>query len=284
MKIFATRVWGYHPPTWPLITFSGEGILNRLLKQSMAEDIVVFVGTLDHPTQERDRGRLLGFAQFGRYAIDSLDVLQTENLSPEHYENGKFKWPTALVMTRAWEFTDDPYPELKKVLSKQLPYQAISQAVLLDEYDSGVIRSLPAREVDIPITDALARVKRQNIALSNQGPTKGIMPSNWISLTGRTLGKESFVYAMRYGKSDCWKIGYTTDLKRRLSELNQHIPSEIGCDHWQPIFTQKWPEEKLAFEMEQNLLASLSPYRSVGERVICSYSNIETEWIKHVIG
>lgn len=283
MKIFATRVWGYDPDTWPLVTFSGEAIANNLLKASTADDIVVFVGTLKEPTQERDRGRLVGFCQFGRHLIDSLDVLQEENLLPEHYENGVFKWPKALVMTRAWVFDDDPQPELKKVFEKQLPFQAISQAVLLSEYDSDVVKNLKATEVEVPETEALAKVKRLNVALSRPEPTTGVFPIAWKSLVERKLGQQASTYLLRFGKTNCWKVGWALEPKKRLTEINKHIPYEVIEQKWHLHMWQPWPDEKMAFEMEQRILNATSTFRSIGERLICSQQDIESIWTSKLI-
>jgi len=283
MKIFATRVWGFHPPTWPLVTFSGEAIANNLLRASSADDIVVFVGTLKEPTQERDRGRLLGFCQFGRHLIDSLDVLQEENLSPEHYEKGEFKWPKALVMSRAWVFDDEPLPELKKVFEKQLPFQAMSQAVRLSEYDSEVVENLKATEVEIPETEALSKIRRLNVALSRPSPTTGVFPSAWKSLVERQLGKRASTYLLRFGKSNCWKVGWALEPKERLSDINKHVPHEVIDQKWNLHMWQPWPDEKMAFDMEQRVLKGATKFRSTGERMLCSQQEIESIWTSNLI-
>lgn len=278
MKIFATRVWGYDPINWPLVTFSSEGLANNLLLASSPEDIVVFVGTLGDNTQEHEQGRLLGFCQFGRYQINSLDVLQEENLFPVHYEKGKFKWPKALVMSRAWVFDDDPLPELKQVFDKQLPFSATSQAVLLNDFDGDVVKNLEATELVIPETEALEKVKRLNVALSESLTTKGVLPSAWKSLVVRKLGSPASTYLMRFGNSNCWKVGWAIDVTKRLNEINKHVPTEVLNQSWNLQLTQKWPNETMAYEMEQRVLQAAVKFRSVGERVNCSKDQIERIW------
>ncbi|VAW05498.1 hypothetical protein MNBD_ALPHA04-2038 [hydrothermal vent metagenome] len=101
MKLFATRVWGFDPHNWPVVTFGLDGHRDNLLRKSSAGDAIVFVGTQGEPTTEKDQGRLLGVAQFGRDPVDTLEIIPEEVLRPEQYdERGNFRWPKALIMTR----------------------------------------------------------------------------------------------------------------------------------------------------------------------------------------
>jgi hypothetical protein len=94
MKVFATRVWGFDPGVWPVITFGLEGNRDWLLQNSSSGDRIVFVGTQGAPTSESERGRLLGMAEIGRRAVDTLDVIRADIRNPEDYdEQGNFKWP-----------------------------------------------------------------------------------------------------------------------------------------------------------------------------------------------
>ena len=58
-------------------------------------------------------------------------------------------------------------------------------------------------------------------------PTTGPQPTSWSSRITRTIGNESGVYIMKFGKHDLWKIGYTTNLETHLRDINRHIPHEI---------------------------------------------------------
>lgn len=281
MKLFATRVWGFDPYNWPVVTFGLDGHRDNLIMKSSAGDAIVFVGTQGEPTPEKDQGRLLGVAQFGRDPVDTLEIIPKEVLRPEQYdERGNFRWPKALIMTRVWEFIDDPKPWLLDVLEDQLTYQATIQAVELNERDTRAVFELPAKEIALPENKVLANYQRFNIALTGGKPTKGVVPSAWSGKTGRTLGNESVTYALRFGTNNCWKVGHTIDFKRRLGEINKHIPTEVLNAEWKPFMQQKWPDEGLAYDMEQRVLNTLDKHRSIGERITCTKAELESAWIK----
>jgi hypothetical protein len=282
MKIFATRVWGFDPAYWPVITFGLEGNRDRLLKQSQVGDCIVFVGTQNAPTHESERGRLLGIAQIGRIATDTLSVVPQSVLHPHDYdEYGNFRWPKALAMTRAWAFNEKPL--LKDVLSKQLPFNATAQAVLLSDEDAERIKNLRAAEIVIPSSHTIEKLQKLEMALSNGKPTKGVIPSAWNSNVTRTLGNPSVTYAMRYGTTDCWKIGHTTNTQQRLNEVKKHIPHEITNAQWALYLTQKWADENMAYAMEQKLFSLLEKQRTEGERVRCSEALLMESWARAVL-
>ena len=109
--------------------------------QSAAGDRVVFVGTLRDPTPEPMRGRLIGMAEIGRIPVDTEDIIGDRVRSSHDYgETGRFHWPNAIPMVRAWRFA--PPPMLLEVLEEQLPYHATSQAVALSQVDANAVLSL----------------------------------------------------------------------------------------------------------------------------------------------
>jgi len=81
MRIFATRVWGFDPETWPVITFGLEGNRDNLLKNSVAGDRIIFVGTQTDPTHDSDKGRILGMAEIGRISVATLKIVKAEDIS-----------------------------------------------------------------------------------------------------------------------------------------------------------------------------------------------------------
>lgn len=281
MRIFATRVWGFDPVSWPVITFGLEGNRGRLLKESEVGDCILFVGTQGEPTDEEERGRLLGIARIGRIPVETLSVLDPSAVSPHDYdEHGRFRWPKALAMTQAWAFRTKPY--LKDVLAAQLPYNATTQAVPLDERDATAVMELEAEEIMIPSSEPIERLRTLEAALSAGKPTRGVVPTAWSREVGRTLGNPSVTYAMRYGKTDCWKIGHAVDAKTRLAEINRHVPHEVTGARWALWRVQKWPDETMAYAMEQKLFGALVGCRTEGERVRCPESSLHEAWMKAI--
>ncbi len=285
MKIFATRVWGYDPTRWPLITFSNDGNRDNLLRKSKAGDIVVFVGTQNEPTQLYERGGLLGIAQFSRSPIDTLSVLDKENISPHDYDDkGQFRWPKALLMTRAWRFSGKPLPQLREVFENQLPYNATVQAVELSETDIKAVKELPAKEVELPETRTSRAYRKQEETLARNSPTTGPIPSAWESTVKNNPETEAVTYVLRFGKTDCWKIGWADNLDKRLRQVNKHIPVEICNSQWNCAWKQQWPNRKSAYDMEQSLLRGLQRHRTIGERILCCEDDIQNIWIQTVVG
>lgn len=278
MKIFITRVWGFDPERWPVITFGLEGNRDKLLQESSPGDRIIFVGTLREPTQDAIRGRLLGIAEIGRIAVDTLNVIGNEVRGPHDYdETGRFRWPKAILMVRAWRFA--PQPMLLDVLTEQLPYHATPQAILLSQEDADAVLSLPLVEAAIPTSSALEKAKLLDRALNGSRPTTGPVPSSWTGASGRDVNRTAFTYALRFGNTDIWKIGYAVDVKERLKQVNWHIPMEIVPERWSLKFQQQWQSETDAYAMEQRMLRGLDRHRTEGERVKCSEPELLTAWL-----
>lgn len=278
MKIFITRVWGFDPERWPVITFGLEGNRDKLLRESSPGDRIVFVGTLREPTPDSMRGRLLGMAEIGRIAVDTLDVIGDDVRGPHDYdEAGQFRWPKAILMVRAWRFA--PQPLLLDVLTEQLPYHATPQAVLLSHEDADAVRGLPFVEATIPTSPALEKAKLLDRALHGARPTTGPVPSSWQGTAGRDVNRVAFTYALQFGKTDIWKIGHAIDLKERLKQVNWHIPTEIVPERWRLSFQQQWECETDAYGMEQRVLGLLERHRTEGERVRCTEAVLLSAWL-----
>lgn len=278
MKVFITRVWGFDPERWPVITFGLEGNRDNLLQDSSPGDRIVFVGTLREPTPEPLRGRLLGMAEIGRIAVDTLDVIGEDVRGPQDYdEAGYFRWPKAILMVRAWRFR--PQPMLLDVLAEQLPYHATSQAVLLDGRDADAVMSLNAEEVEIPASEALVKARLLDKALNLGRPTTGPEPKSWEGSTGRDVSRTAFTYALRFGRTDIWKIGHAVDVKERLKQVNCHIPPEAVPERWNATFQQAWDSETDAYGMEQRVLRALAASRTEGERVRCTEPELWAAWL-----
>ncbi len=276
MKIFATRVWGFDPWNWPVVVFGREGDLNSLLARSSPGDRIVFAATLDQERVEpQNRGRLLGMAEFGRQIVRTEKLVQREHMSPHDLdETGRVRWPYALPMTKAWRFPD--IPGTVDTLGHQLPYNATSQAVLLDDDETRAIGRLRIESVELPpvvepyraVVDALPRGK----------PTTGPTPTSASFSVERVAEQRAFTYCLQFGKRELWKIGHTVDPKQRLCEVNTHVPSEVLGERWQIVLTHPWDSSSDAQAMEQRVLKALERFRTEGERVLCSRKELDRGW------
>ena len=87
---------------------------------------------------------------------------------------------------------------------------------------------------------------------------------------------------MRFDKINCWKLGHTTDAKKRLGEVNTHIPHEEIGKKWNLFRTQSWPNETNSYEMEQKLFELLKDKRTEGERIKCTEEDLHQAWLKAI--
>jgi hypothetical protein len=94
-----------------------------------------------------------------------------------------------------------------------------------------------------------------------KGPTRGPQPSNWESTVSRATEGSAYTYVFRFGKKDIWKIGWATDVKARLAQVNEHVPSELLGESWVEGFKEPRPNQQEAYEMEQRLLELLAKHR-----------------------
>lgn len=116
------------------------------------------------------------------------------------------------------------------------------------------------------------------------GPTTGIAPTDWSSSVAHSSSDPAFVYALRFGTYDIWKVGWAVDVKERLRQINSHIPHEVLKAHWSLEFQQSMPSKTRAFEVEQLVLASLAAHRTQGERMNCSQKVFLEAWLSIVRG
>ena len=106
-KAFFTLAWGFDPYEFPAWGFSTRGAANS------AGDWLVVVATGGEPTEERDRGRVLGMLQVSSGSqIHDLDMI-IKNLDgpkdPKIFDDdGVFKWRHGFLITKAVRFDDPP--------------------------------------------------------------------------------------------------------------------------------------------------------------------------------
>jgi hypothetical protein len=200
MKIFIKRFWGFDPIYWPIVAFSLKGSLETLLSESKPGDLMAFVGTKGGETAQEDRGRLLGLAEFGRSPFHSRQALPPQSFAKaEKGLNGDIKWPHAVLITRAWRFTDVPLPVMTKVLGRQLPMTAMSNAVPLGMDEQRRVLALQREEIDVGLTQAI-RDERDKIAAEvGLGGTMGPVPSSFSTTMVRGAFREASTYAYRFG-------------------------------------------------------------------------------------
>lgn len=255
MKMFIKRFYGFGAH-WPVVSFGKKGNLDSLLGQSEPGDLMAFLGTLGENTAPHERGKLLGFAQFGRRRLHSREALAPDTFAAaKKGANGDIQWPHAVAMTRAWRFTERPFPDVRDVLGT-LPAAAKRNVVLLSAKEHQRVFALPKQEFNVAFTQAVWDERERIAATVGPGGTVGPIPASFTSQGVRDAFKEAWTYAYRLGMQNIWKVGWAHDPLKRLAELNQHIPSEVlGTPSWQVGWNQKWASAGQAYSMEQKVLA-----------------------------
>jgi hypothetical protein len=278
MKLFATRVWGFSPWSWPVIVFRNEGDRDNLLQQSNPGDCIVFIATQTEGVDESRRGRLLGIAGIGREPVRTLDIVDPVHIRPHHLnEHGQFKWPFAIRMLRAWQFRR--LPKLLDVFHQQLTYPATVRAVLLNEQDTQAALNEPLDEV--PVINGVPRPDEHDITrpTTARRATRGPDPiDGTIEMSRSTASDPAFTYAFQFGERNLFKIGWSQNLRQRLSQMNYHVPTEILEESWRFALLQAMRSGVEAHAFEQRILDQLKPYRTTGERVQCSEHQLRNAW------
>lgn len=281
MEIFIKRFWGFDPIYWPIVAFGSKGSLDSLLERSEPGDLMAFVGTKGGETEADFQGRLLGLAEFGRSRVHSREVLPPASFADAAKgAHGDIKWPHAVMITRAWRFTDAPLPVMTDVLGRQLPMAAMSNAIQLGHEEKRRILALPREEIDVGTTQAI-RDERDRIAGAvGPGGTMGPVPFSFLTTMRRDATREATTYAYQFGRRNVWKVGWAHDPVGRLGELNRHVPYELIQEKWGGGWIQKWASPEQAYAMEQRVLRSFQVEDRYGERVHCTKAQLEDVWMK----
>ncbi|NKK72781.1 hypothetical protein GFM13_20840 [Rhizobium leguminosarum bv. viciae] len=275
MKLFATRIWGMGFERVPIATFGMKGHVDRLLRLAGRGDRLLFVGTQTERTDEINRGRLLGMAEIGFEPLRTLDLVGRADLDARDFDAaGNFKFPHAVALTRAGRF--DPAPRLVETISRQLTMVATSGVQEIeDPYEIASILALPAIEISLPLLPELDAMRRLNDALRN---STGPKPRSEGYVVAEPAEGTAWTYGLRFGKRNVWKIGWATDVDGRCDDINQHIPTELGLEHWSVALRQRMMSRDTAYAMEQRILELLVDNRRGYERVHCLRSELDSAW------
>ena len=275
-KYFLTKVWGYSPETYPALGFNTEGGRNKFIKESRPGDWVVLVGTKGEPTPVEMRGRLLGIVQLGKDLIDVEKVLNSINteIPEDHFDDdGIYRWSYGLPMIQAKRFVD--FPDLKDAFGTYLPGNEWAAFALDLEAKLGAVaveiiesfKTKDAEIVDAPVI-IQQRERSRALQLNQKGPT-GPGPSNSRSGSERE-SSNAFAYLLQLngGKKNVYKIGYSSNVKDRIIDLNKGLITGVTGYSWKGVLQQSFSNEKQAFKFEQLLHKRFVNYLVEGEREI----------------
>ncbi len=111
-----------------------------------------------------------------------------------------------------------------------------------------------------------------------EGPTTGPPPSSYTAVISYDAKAPAFIYVLRFGNSDVWKIGRAKNVSLRLRQINKHIPFELLNQRWYVFAKRNCHSFHDAHVLEQHLLAILKSTRTTGERIRCSREDLSEAW------
>lgn len=251
-----TKVWGFGSPVGPL-QFATKGWRENALRQLSPGDQVVLVGTMGAPTQDDMKGRLLGVMEPTTEPVMSLDFIVPRSSSD--FVDGEYKWPFGLMNRRAWSLPDQPF--LSQISDRKFGMDSAQGIVSLSSEEEQRVRALRWQEEALlePTAQAQERMARKHGTSRRTAPPptstrRGIM---------HMRRAPAYTYAMRIEGSSqlAVKIGWAFDFKQRASQFNHASMPDLGGLEYIPVWYHLWDTARLAYHMEQRLLAHFGKYR-----------------------
>ena len=253
MTMYATKTWGFSPVDWPLVTFGNEGVRNRLLKLRKPGDTMLFIGTQGEPTDPAEQGRCLGYFEFTATPVITREVVDLKKRGVPD------KWPFALLTTRAWRILEPPpAKELLPDLIRRSPGMtlAVGFGALTDTEEEAIL-SLPFMEEPIPSNPAAERAIAKTELIDGLQDRRGPKPGDGTSYSADRKAGSAATYLLHWKSRGIMKIGWAVDPTSRALELSKPLVPDLTEERWQIVLTEPWPEEKLAYLMEQAFVDAL---------------------------
>jgi hypothetical protein len=270
-RIYATLAWGFSPERWGAIGFSIESVRNELADcLRRTGGLVLTMGTMGPETAEEDRGRLLGLHELGTRAL-LTETLVEPSLWAEHLvDNGRPKWPYGLPIISAERFADAPRRAdlLPRLHDENLHRKLASNYEILTE-DEAVRVMGCVRE---PVTQIWTSESASFVSRILSRPPKGPPPTPGQRVLSATSGPAATYCFRLEGQavaqvtrnlvpwpSDLaiYKVGFSNDPNRRLSELNAYLP-DAQTLRWTSAWAQWHTDEINAWAMEQEVFRILT--------------------------
>jgi len=215
-KYFLKKVWGYDPQRWPVIGFGQEAGARKLEREYNTGDWLILAGTLNAPTPEDDRGRMLGMIQITNTIVnvkDVLDALDTDLEEHEFDENGNFKWPFGFPYLKAFRFVNKP------LLHDEFPgmFPDRTGAKYAAQFDQVSVERILEYEIEedaFAIAPCLEEELRRSTLLG-RGPAPGLGERNSLYEDG-----DNWVYIFKIAETNFYKIGRSNNPQSRLKQFN----------------------------------------------------------------
>jgi len=259
MTIFLTKMWGFTIPVGPL-PFGTVGWRDRARFQLLKDgDLVAVAGTLGSPTDESDRGSLLGLLKPTQQPVFTRDFPVV--IRPEHLnEEKQYRWPYALAVSEAWRFPTKPL--LEAITARQFGMAAAQGIVALTPEEAAIVQALPIEQVPLlPMTaQANQRVENRPLLARRSSPPPGSKRRGIMYL--RNSEAFTYIFRVQCGKTVVdYKIGWAFSIQVRARQFNHAALPELGGIKYVFLMHRLWDTAREAYAMEQNVLRELERFR-----------------------
>jgi hypothetical protein len=273
MALWMTKVWGFDIPAGPL-QFSRPGDRTNALRDLKPGDKVVLVGTMNAGhTVEADRGKILGIVEPTNRLVRSLDFDIARH--PNDMEDGSFKWPHGIHISRAWRVLEPPL--LSDVTVRKFGQNSATAIVQLTEIEAEQIQRLEIEEVE--------RLQPWQAIDPDDGRGGGAPPPSTQRngvMHMRTACASTYAFWIEHASGPAIKVGWAFDPESRIRQFNLISAPKLGGLNYKPLHAEKWPTARQAFKMERALLEYFGSRRHPSNREMITPINkdeFQSVWV-----
>ncbi len=267
-RIWLRSFYGFTPEEDGYIGWTEEGPRNRIMSLVEAGDLFLIYGAASAETTRVQRSRVMGFLQIDKEAIRDTDKSSALGMKRKLDAGWKDKWSYALPVRRAWRAEES-------ILLEQIAFKtyraeagqaiAVWNPPLLPEEVEQALR-IRVSEVNVFGEPPIELAKTEKVPLRDVFTPSRAFPGSFGESTVNREDGPTLLYLMRFDgdghallgrrhtqndKRLLMKIGVSTDLARRVAELNSGFPpAAIG--KWTPALKSNlFPDRKSAEDAEQ---------------------------------
>ena len=294
-RIFASGVFGSDYDLWGAWSFTDRKTRDKLARTIADDDWCLAIGMTSPYTPEYERGRLLALVQIGHEAIDTRELVEPEHWRRTVEEHGEEKWLHAFPIRRVERFVPgiDGLPRRRDVLpriDRENRYMQVGRYYLeLDDEEAKAVFGL-ARTEETAIFRSPASIFAAGLRKTRAGPPPGAETRVLSAQSGPAAtylmrldgdAERHVTAAIRSTDNHVvWKVGFSNDPRRRLEELNAHLPCHATL-RWQLDREQWHCDEINAYALEQRILRLVEDRgmdRFKGEMVCARTVDIQASW------
>lgn len=267
-RIWLRSFYGFTPEEDGYIGWTEEGPRDRMLSLVEDGDLFLIYGAASAETARVQRSRVMGFLQVDKEAIRDTDKSSAIGMKRKLDAGWRDKWSYAIPVRRAWRAEES-------ILLEQIAFKtyraeagqaiAVWNPPLLPEEIEQALR-IKVSEVNVFGEPPIEPAETKKAPLREVFTPSRAFPGSFGESTVNREDGPTFLYLMRFegdgrallgqshiqnDKRVLMKIGVSSDLARRVAELNSGFPP-AALGKWTPALKSKaFPDRKSAENAEQ---------------------------------